>query len=170
MKKILLFPLYFIGLIVYNIAMIISFFYKLLFNIFEKKSKKTIKDLVAIDYYSEEWPDLVSFCIYYDKNIIPANAKISTNSIKISKKQFNELSNIINNKKIIEHVKYYLYFPLISFFEFKSFFFIDGGPTRQMLKFYFKDGTEKRLEGYSKELKDLRFKMEDIIPNELFNQ
>ena len=39
-------------------------------NIFEKKCSKNISDVMEITYYSEEWPDLVAFTLFYDEKLL----------------------------------------------------------------------------------------------------
>lgn len=160
-----IFLLYLLRIIIWSI----EFLGKIISNLLEKKCKEKIEDIVAITYYSEHWPDLVAFTLYYDEKLLPNNFNILKSDAKISKKDFDIICKCIDDNKIINKKKYILNFPYVSFSEYLSWFFdYDARATTQSLTLYFKNGESKYIIGYSKELKNIRKALESILPREMF--
>ena len=153
-KKILHILVYYLFtplLYVFNIIFsMIGFIYKLIYNLLEKKCKENPDDIIGINYYSEEWPDLVSFQLYFEDKI---------------PKQLERF----NNNQIINKKTYILNWPFVSLKEYYfELYAEDAGPTRQTLIIYFRDGSSKRIEGYSKEMSNIRKEFENVLPQKIF--
>ena len=162
-------PLYIIGYIFYSIYCIFSFFSKLVSNLFEQKCCKSADEIVAISYYSEEWPSVVAFTLFYDKYLLPKDLKLFDSDIEIEKKDFESLMKAVEDNNILKCKTYVLNFPLVSIFTYILYHIADdAGPTDQVLVCYFKDGTKKTIRGYSKALECFRKKLEEMLPEELF--
>lgn len=165
----LLIPILFVAYIINIFFRLISFIIRVFKNIFQKKIKKNIDEIIAIGYYSEEWPDLVAFTLYYDENKVPKYLNQLKPEGKISKIKFDRIKQVIDENNILNKKTYFLSNPLISFKEYFSYFTCsDTGPTRQSLTIYFKDGGVKYLEGYSKSMEILRKVFTEVLPNEMF--
>lgn len=147
----------------------IHFMIKLIKNLLEKKCQEKEEDIVAIKYYSEEWPSLIYFTVCYDEKYFPESINKLDKDPVISKKDFNIILKTIKDNKIIEKKSYILNWPYVSLGEYLSYFFeCDAGSTTQELTLYFKDGTRKNIIGYSEELKSLRKTFEKVLPKSLF--
>ena len=171
-KKILHILVYYLFtplLYVFNIIFsMIGFIYKLIYNLLEKKCKENPDDIIGINYYSEEWPDLVSFQLYFEDKI-PKQLERFNDNTKINKKDFNVIVNEINNNQIINKKTYILNWPFVSLKEYYfELYAEDAGPTRQTLIIYFRDGSSKRIEGYSKEMSNIRKEFENVLPQKIF--
>ncbi len=123
MKYIISIPFIFILYVFRIIGSTFVFIGRIFYNIFEKKCKHSIEDIVAITYYSEEWPELVAFTLYYDEKYYPKYLKKLESDPMISKKNFDYLLDKIKKNNILKMKKYILDWPYVSLSEYFSWYF-----------------------------------------------
>ncbi len=165
MRKIVLFILYLIRMLLETFCFILS----IIANIFEKKCNENIDSIIAISYYAEELPNMICFMVYNDENVFSTKLMKNENTIKISKKDFKEILRVIKENNILKKRRYILNLPYVSFPEYLMWWdAYDSYPGNQILTIYFKEGKEKVIEGYCKEIEKLRSKFEEILPSGLF--
>lgn len=169
MKHLISIPFIFILYIFRIICSTFVFIGKVISNLLEKKCNHNIDDIVAITYYSEEWPDLVAFTLYYDEKNYPKYLKKLESDPMISKKDFDYILERIKKNNILKKKKYILNWPYVSLSEYFSWYFAcDAGPTTQSLTLHFNNGDSKYITGYSEDMDNLRKAFEKILPREKF--
>ncbi len=168
MFKILLFPLYLLYYLLLNIGGILDLFETLIRNIFERKCKKDVNDIVAISYYEDLLIQNTDFALYYDKKLLPENWKDNKNDTKISKKIFDELLESIKQNKLLKKKTRRLKWPFISPFEYyEALTCTDVGDPFLDLTFYFKDGSKKSVYGYSSASERFKDKLGEVLPKDI---
>ena len=164
-----LMPIILIVWIFDNVCGAISFTYKIIKNLFEKRCNKNIDEIVAIKYYSERWPSLVCFTIHKDGKIEEVKDKYYDPDYNTTEKEFKQIVKCIGDNKLLHQKTYILNNPFVSpIFVYRCFTWTDFGPTTQHLSLIFEDGTKKDIIGYSKRMDTVVDAMENILPEELF--
>ena len=147
-------------IIFFPILYIIDFFRRLFIfishvkhNTFEEKCNNNVEDIVAVSYDALTLPDVYSFKVFYNKELLPEYIKIEKDDIKISKREFESIIDVIKEKNLINKKTYCLKYSFISVKEFISdLVCTDGGDASQEFEMYFKNGSCKRIVGFSEEM------------------
>lgn len=158
--------IFFIGYIFYSLGLLIGFIYQRIVNIFTKKCKKKESEIVAIHYYREYWPDLIA-CTVYEKGKYNTNKEDYKPRIELSLEDFDLLRESIKKEELLRY-KHYIGNHFVSFEEYRGYFCIDGGPTNQRIWFVFKDGTQKKIDGYSKRVENFTKILNKVTPEGYF--
>lgn len=158
--------IFFIGYIFYSLGLLIGFIYQRIVNLFTRKCKKKESEIVALQLYSEHWPDLIA-CTIYEKGKYTVSKEDCYDKIELSSEDFDLLRESIKKEELLKY-KHYVGNRFVSFKEYRGYFCIDGGPTKQRIWFIFKDGTQKEIDGYSKKIKNFIKILNKITPEEYF--
>lgn len=144
------FILRFLYWILLNVLNLIEFFYELFVDIFAKRDKRNPKDIVALDYYALLPPDIDHYTIYKNDEDLKVVSDPDDYPYKLNNKEFNSLIKIIEDNKIMKCKTYSLSWPFLGLISYYlSFYECDGGNGDLDIVLYFKDGSQKKMKGFS---------------------